>query len=89
MTRERLIWRIDWRKLLIVAVLTVGALLMVLPYYWMVISSLKPPEELYTYPPRFYVLKPTVAPYTELFTLLPMARSLLNSFFVEIGRAHV
>ena len=75
-------WRFDWRKLLIVAVLSLGALLMVLPYYWMVISSLKPLEELYTYPPRFYVLKPTMAPYTELFTLLPMARSLLNSLFV-------
>ena len=72
----------SWRKTVIVAVLAVGALLMVLPYYWMVISSLKPPEELYTYPPRFTVLKPTVAPYTELFTLLPMARSLINSIFV-------
>ena len=83
MTRDRiLLWRFDWRKLLIVTVLSIGALLMVLPYYWMVISSLKPPEELYTYPPRFYVLHPTVAPYTELFTLLPMARSLLNSVFV-------
>ena len=73
---------LHWRTLLIVAVLSLGALLMVLPYYWMVISSLKPPEELYTYPPRFYVLHPTVAPYAELFTLLPMARSLLNSVFV-------
>jgi len=75
-------WRINWRTLLIVAILSVGALLMVLPYYWMVISSLKPPEELYTYPPRFTVLKPTFAPYRELFTMLPMARSLLNSVFV-------
>ena len=73
---------LHWRKLLIVAVLSLGALLMVLPYYWMIISSLKPPEELYTYPPRFYVLHPTTAPYTELFTLLPMARSLFNSVFV-------
>ena len=38
--------RLDWRKLTIVAVLSVGALIMILPYYWMVISSLKPPEEL-------------------------------------------
>ena len=73
---------LHWRTVLIVAVLSAGALLMILPYYWMVISSLKPPEELYTYPPRFTVSKPTFAPYTELFTLLPMARSLLNSIFV-------
>ena len=74
--------RLDWRKVVIVLVLGLGALLMVLPYYWMVISSLKPPEELYTYPPRFLVQRPTVKPYVELFTLLPMARSLFNSIFV-------
>jgi multiple sugar transport system permease protein len=74
--------RLDWRKILIVAVLTLGAALMVIPYYWMVISSLKPPEELYTYPPRFVVQHPTFKPYLELFTLLPMGRSLFNSIFV-------
>ncbi len=74
--------RINWRTLLIVAVLTLGAIAMILPYYWMVISSLKPPSELYTYPPRFYVQHPTLKPYRELFTLLPMGRSLLNSIFV-------
>ena len=71
-----------WRTWLIVAILTGGALLMIIPYYWMAISSVKPPEELYTYPPRFYVAHPTFDPYTELFTLLPMARALFNSLFV-------
>jgi len=74
--------RIDWRKGLIVTVLIAGAAAMLLPYYWMAISSVKPPEELHTFPPRFYVLHPTVEPYRELFTLLPMARSLFNSVFV-------
>jgi multiple sugar transport system permease protein len=74
--------RLDWRKLLIVGVLTLGALVMIIPYYWMVISSLKPPDELYTYPPRFTVQHPTFKPYAELFTLLPMGRSLFNSIFV-------
>ena len=74
--------RISWKKLLVVLILSVGALLMVLPYYWMIISSIKPPEELYTYPPRFYVAQPTFKPYYQLFTLLPMARSLFNSLFV-------
>ena len=68
--------------MLVVTVLLTGAFFMVFPYYWMVISSLKPPEELYTYPPRLFVSHPTIAPYTELFTLLPMARSLFNSIFV-------
>ena len=74
--------RLDWRKALIVAILVGGALLMIIPYYWMAISSVKPPDELYTYPPRFYVAQPTFDPYMELFTLLPMARALFNSLFV-------
>jgi len=74
--------RLNWRKLVIVMVLSLGALAMILPYYWMVISSIKPPDELYTYPPRFYVQHPTLKPYIQLFTLLPMARSLFNSLYV-------
>ncbi len=75
-------WRFNWRTALIVAVLLLGAAAMVLPYYWMVLSSIKPPEELYTYPPTFSVQHPTLKPYTQLFTLLPMARSLFNSLLV-------
>ncbi|OGX39272.1 MAG: hypothetical protein A3C53_01945 [Omnitrophica WOR_2 bacterium RIFCSPHIGHO2_02_FULL_68_15] len=74
--------KVNWRLVAVVSVLILGALAMILPYYWMVLSSIKPPEELYTYPPRFVVLHPTLKPYQELFTLLPMARSLLNSLGV-------
>jgi multiple sugar transport system permease protein len=48
----------------------------------MFISSIKPPAELHTYPPRFYVQHPTLKAYIELFSLLPMARALFNSVFV-------
>ncbi len=75
-------WRFNWRVMLIVGILSLGALAMILPYYWMAISSIKPPDELYTYPPKFTVQHPTFQPYVELFTLLPMARSLFNSVLV-------
>ena len=70
------------RKALVVAILILGACVMIFPYYWMVITSIKPLEEIHTYPPLFYVRHPTFAPYRDLFRLLPMGRSLLNSFFV-------
>lgn len=73
---------VNWRKLLVVTILGLGALCMIVPYYWMFITSIKPPEEIYTYPPRFFVLQPTLEPYRDLFRLLPMARALWNSFFV-------
>lgn len=74
--------RFNWRQALVLAILTTGALLMVIPYVWMALTSIKPPEELHTYPPQFYVLHPTLKPYQDLFRLLPMARSLMNSLFV-------
>lgn len=75
--------RWEWfRKGMIVAVLSLGALAMVIPYYWMFITSIKPIEEIHAYPPTFYVHHPTIQPYLDLFRLLPMARSLFNSVLV-------
>jgi len=62
--------------------LTAGALTMAIPYLWMIITSVKPIDEIQNYLPSFYVHHPTLAPYRELFFLLPMWRYLLNSFFV-------
>lgn len=70
------------RKLLIVALLILVAVVMIIPYYWMAITSIKPLDEIHTYPPLFYVRHPTLAPYRDLFRLLPMGRSLFNSLFV-------
>ena len=66
----------------IYAFLIVATLTMLVPYYWMLITSVKPQEEIQTYPPRFYVEKPTTQPYKDLFKLVPMGRYLLNSLFV-------
>lgn len=67
---------------IVYAILTIGTLTMDIPYLWMVITSIKPIEEIQSYPPSFYVRNPTFQPYRELFSLLPMARYLLNSLFV-------
>jgi multiple sugar transport system permease protein len=63
-------------------ILTIGAATMAIPYVWMVITSVKPIEEIQTYPPSFYVRNPTLKPYQDLFSLIPMGRYLFNSFFV-------
>ena len=56
MTLERV------RRIGITIVLAIGAVAMVLPYYWMFITSIKPLSEIHTYPPHFYVLHPTIKP---------------------------
>lgn len=70
------------RNITVYIFLSLGALGMAIPYVWMIVTSLKPIEEIQTYPPSFIVHHPTILPYLDLFRLLPMARYLLNSIFV-------
>ena len=69
-------------KIIIYVFLTLGALSMAIPYVWMIVTSVKPIEEIQAYPPSFYVRHPTFAPYLELFSILPMWRYLFNSLVV-------
>ena len=62
---------------------------MAFPLYYTVIQSLKPSEELFQFPPRLYVIRPTLEHYTELFQLMsnlwvPFSRYLFNTLFVAI-----
>lgn len=65
------------------------AALMVLPLVYAVINSVKPMDELFAFPPRFFVRRPTVDNYTQLFRLVsnmrvPFSRYLFNSVFVTL-----
>ncbi|MFH1269573.1 MAG: carbohydrate ABC transporter permease [Candidatus Omnitrophota bacterium] len=71
-------------KIIIYTFLSLGALSMAIPYVWMIVTSIKPIEEIQTYPPSFYVQNPTFAAYRELFSILPMWRYLFNSFFIAL-----
>ena len=74
--------KIKLGNFLMYSVIILGALSMAIPYIWMAITSIKPIDEIQSYPPSFLVHHPTLTPYKELFYLLPMGRYLLNSFFV-------
>lgn len=60
---------------------------MVLPIIFMFSQALKPIDELFLYPPRFLVDKPTMQNFTDLVaqtskTLVPMSKYLFNSVIV-------
>lgn len=60
---------------------------MLLPIVFIFSQALKPIDELFLYPPRFFVLKPTLKSITDLFretsaTAIPMTRYLFNSIIV-------
>ena len=69
-------------KSVIYVVLVIGAISIAIPYVWMLVTSIKPVEEVQSYPPSFIVKHPTLQPYGDLFNLVPMFRYILNSVWV-------
>ncbi len=73
----------------IFVLLAVVGVFMALPLYLNIISAFKPAEEIFLYPPRFYVVSPTGQHFTQLFQLVtnlkvPFSRYLFNSLFVSV-----
>lgn len=73
----------------VIIFLLVFGVFMVLPLYYMVISSLKPTGELFYFPPKFYVINPTLQNFVSLIKLqaqsdVPFERYLFNSVFVTV-----
>jgi ABC-type glycerol-3-phosphate transport system permease component len=70
-------------------VLTILALITMLPIVYMVSTAFKPLEEMFLYPPRFFVRHPTLRNFAELLIAIdalsvPFARYLFNSLFVTV-----
>ncbi len=62
---------------------------MFLPMYYVFIQSLKPLDELFMFPPKFIVMKPTLENFSDLFTLMgdswvPFSRYIFNTVFITI-----
>ena len=67
--------------------LIIMGIFMFLPMYYVIIQSLKPLDELWVFPPRFYVQHPTGKNFGDLFTLLsdswvPFSRYIFNTVFI-------
>ena len=74
----------------ITVVLFILGVFMFLPMYYTVIQSFKPLDELWMFPPRFIVMRPTTKNYTDLFTLMdssvvPFTRYLFNTIFTSVA----
>ena len=70
-------------------ILFIFGFLMVLPMYFAIITSLKPLDELWIFPPRFWVAKPTLKNFADLFSNLsnswvPFSRYIFNTVFISV-----
>lgn len=70
--------------IIVYAILALGALIMFVPFYLMVVTSLKPAEEVSSPTVSFIVQKPTFANYQELFNAGLIMRATFNSFVVAL-----
>ncbi len=61
------------------AVLIIGAVVMLLPFVWMVSASLKPQPEIFQYPNELLPREPTLTAYGDVWERIPFARFFLNS----------
>lgn len=66
------------------AVLLVGAILMMMPFLWMVSTALKGPTEIVVWPPSLIPESPTLANFEQVFTTAPFGRWLLNSLVLAV-----
>ncbi|MGF7141813.1 ABC-type glycerol-3-phosphate transport system permease component [Anaerotaenia torta] len=63
---------------------------MLLPIVYAIVTAFKPVNEIFIYPPRFWVQHPTIANFIDMIeitqeTWVPFERSLFNSLFVSVA----
>ena len=71
-------------------ILVILGAFMFLPMVYAIMQSLKPLDELWMYPPRFYVMSPTLKNFKDLFTLMniswvPFSRYIFNTILVSVA----
>ena len=70
-------------------ILTIFGAFMFLPMLYILMNSVKPMAELWIYPPRFYVVSPTLSNFKSLFSLMgdswvPFSRYIFNTVFISV-----
>lgn len=65
------------------------AALMLLPIIFIFSNAFKPPDELFAFPPRFFVINPTFKNFSDLFSTMstsgiPVSRYLFNSIVIAL-----
>ena len=72
-------------KTLIYILLVIWAIIVLFPFYWMILTSLKSYGSYNSeYIPKFFVSNPTLENYTQAFTEVPLGRYFLNTIIFTV-----
>ncbi len=69
-------------KILSYSVLISGALLMLLPFLFMLTLSFSGEEQIFSYPPKFFPESITFENYKSVFSTIPLKQYFFNSFYI-------
>lgn len=73
------------KKALIYVLLTLWALIVLFPFYWMILTSVKSYGSYNAeYIPSFFTLSPTLQNYVDAFTTVSLGKYLLNTFLFTV-----
>ena len=70
-------------KTFVYILLILGALVYLVPFVWMLSTAVKPPDEVYVFPPIWIPSRFIWGNYRTIFTLMPTGRFLLNSLLIS------
>ncbi len=74
----------------ITIILAIFGCFMFLPVYYLIITAFKPIGEMFLMPPNFYVIKPTMQNFVDLFasmtsTWVPISRYAFNTIYISLA----
>ncbi len=85
-----------WGDIIVFILLLIVACFMSLPFIYTIIQAFKPFEELFAFPPKFYVVNPTLDNFADLITVassswVPFSRYIFNTIYISLigTTAHV
>ena len=74
---------------IIFVILLVGAVAMLFPFVWMIMSSFKTTSDIYTYPPKWLPSTFNWQNYGAVFRMIPFARYYLNSIYTSVMQTFI
>lgn len=72
-------------KLLIYLLLIAVTIIILLPFFWMVSTSLKQPDEVFSWPPKWLPANPVWTNYKLAWQAVPFGRGYGNSLFISVS----
>ena len=73
------------RRTFLYLIIAMGGILMILPFYWMIITSVSPVTDIVAFPPRWIPSHLTLEHYQAAFDSAPFERYYLNSLIIALG----